>query len=106
MSNGISFYVNFYIKPEYKDTWLKAATNILEKMSTEDTFISSYLSRDVNDPNRFTLYERWSEPTMEAFIENQLKGKKYRDDYEKLLPEWSKCPRTFSQLEPISQWHK
>lgn len=106
MNKEISFYVNFYIKPEYTEVWLKAATHVLESMSAEDSFISAYLHKDINDSTRFTLYERWNEPSMEAFIKNQLQGKDYRDEYEKLLPEWSKCPRTFSQLEPLMEWNK
>jgi quinol monooxygenase YgiN len=82
MSKGISFYINFHIKEEYIDTWKEAAFNVLDSMASEDTFISAYLHRDANDPTHFTLYEKWDEPV------------------------WSKCPRTFSSLEPIKEWHK
>jgi len=106
MSKGISFYVNFHIKEEYIDTWKQAAFHVIESMKAESTFISAYLHEDANDPTHFTLYEKWNEPSMEAFMENQLKGKAYREEYENQLPEWSKCPRTFSSLEPLKEWHK
>jgi quinol monooxygenase YgiN len=106
MSKGISFYVNFHIKEEHVDSWKRAALEVLNAMSLEDTFISAYLSRDANDPTHFTLFERWSEPSMEAFMKNQLQGKAYREAYEKQLPEWTKSPRTFTQLEPLNHWHK
>lgn len=106
MSKEISFYVNFHIKHEHIDTWKIAAIRVLESMSHEDTFISAYFHRDANDPTHFTLYERWNETSMENFIKNQLQGKSYRNEYEKKLPEWSKCPRTFSQLEPLNEWYK
>jgi len=106
MSKGISFYVNFHIKEEYIDKWKKAALQVLESMKAEDAFISAYLHRDANDPTHFTLYEKWNESSMETFMKNQLKGKSYRKEYENQLPKWSKCPRTFSNLEPLQEWHK
>jgi len=106
MNKGISFYVNFHIKEECIDSWKKAAFNVLEQMSSEATFVNAFLHVDANDPTHFTLYEQWGEPSMEAFIKHQLQGKKYRENYEKMLPEWSKCPRTFSQLEILLELKK
>lgn len=37
---------------------------------------------EANDPNTFLIYESWAEPTVETFVENQLKGNRYRDEYE------------------------
>jgi len=106
MNREISFYVNFHIKEEHIDSWKTASLKVLEEMSSEDTFLSAYLSRDANDPTHFTLYEKWNEVNMETFMRNQLNGKSYRTEYEKHLPEWCKCPRTLTPLEPINEWHK
>jgi len=106
MNRDISFYVNFHIKEEHIDTWRDATIFVLENMKVEKTFICAYLHRDANDPAHFTLYEKWNESSMESFMKNQLKGKAYRKEYEKQLPQWSKCPRTFSNLEPLHEWHK
>lgn len=104
MSKDLVFTVEFNVKPEAKETFLASLNNVVENMSKEDTFICSYLHRDSNDPNKFVIYERWSEPSFEAFVENQLKGKRYRDDYEEKVSEWLVKDRGISVLEPISEW--
>jgi hypothetical protein len=75
-------------------------------MSGEKDFICAYLNRDANDSTHFTLFERWQESSIESFIENQLKKKKYRIDYERKLSKWSKCPCSLSSLHPVDEWHK
>ena len=104
MSKDLVFTVEFNIKPEATEAFLASLTQLAEEMAKEDTFVSTYLHRDSNDPNKFLIYERWSEPTMEAFMENQLTSKSYRDDYEARLPGWSSEPRKISVLEPIGEW--
>lgn len=75
-------------------------------MAKEDTFIATYLHKDANNPNKFVIYERWSEPTFEAFVENQLKGKRYRDEYETNISKWLEKDRGITVLEPIGDWVK
>jgi quinol monooxygenase YgiN len=106
MNKGISFYINYHIKEEYVDTWKEAVNSLLEKVSKEESFISSHLNIDANDPTHFTLFERWDEASLELFIENQLKKKKYRIDYEKNLAKWSKCPCSFSNLQPVCEHYR
>lgn len=106
MSKNLVFYVEFDVKPESVECFVEEATKVLEAMSHEDTFIDTYFHRNVNEPNKFTLYERWSEPSMEAFVKNQLETKSYRAEYEKILPEMLASPRTFAVLEPIGEWKK
>jgi len=105
MGKGISFYINYHIKKEHIDTWQKAVNNMLEKMSGEENFICAYLNKDANDSTHFTLFERWDEPSLESFIENQLQKKNYRIDYEQNIAKWSKCPCSHSNLHPIEEWH-
>lgn len=104
MTSHLVFYVEFDVKPECIDRFLKGANGVLEAMSHEDTFIDTYLHQDSNDPNKFTLYERWNEPSMDAFMKNQLQGKSYRDEYEAYLPELLASPRKFTALESIGEW--
>lgn len=68
-------------------------------MAKEETFVLTFLHQDVRDPNKFIIYERWAEPSMKAFMENQLRGKRYRDDYEAHLPGWSSQPRKITVLK-------
>lgn len=106
MSKHLVFYVEFNVKPDCIEKFLKGATGVLEAMSHEDAFVETYFHRDANNPNRFTLYERWNEPSMEAFVKNQLEGKAYREEYEAYLPDLLTSERTFSVLEPIGEWQK
>lgn len=106
MSKHLVFYVEFNVKPECVEQFLKGATGVIEAMSKEDTFVNTYLHRDANDPNRFTMYERWTEASMEDFMKNQVQGKSYRDEYEAYLPDLLASPRAFTVLEPIGEWQR
>lgn len=104
MSNHLVFYVEFDVKPEAVDRFLKGATGVLEAMSKEDTFVSTYFHRDANNPSKFTLYERWNEPSMAAFMKNQVEGKSYREEYESYVSDLLVSPRKFTVLDPIGEW--
>lgn len=104
MSNDLVFTVEFNIKPESKQEFLASLTQLAGEMAKEETFVSTYLHQDSQDPNKFLIYERWSEPDMKAFVNNQLSGKAYREDYEARLPGWSSEPRKISVLEPMGEW--
>lgn len=98
------FYVKLYVKPERVDDWLSAVREIIEHMSHEDAFVACYLHRDASDPSLFTLYERWNEPSVESFLQNQMKP--YRIAYDAKLPELLQRPREPAVLQPIQEWHK
>ncbi|MCW8327847.1 antibiotic biosynthesis monooxygenase [Photobacterium sp. SDRW27] len=102
----LAFYVEFNLKPEYIDEWKQGALGVIEKMSKEDTFVSAYMHRDANDPNKFTLYEVWSESSREAFFENQLNAKDYRKEYEENLPKMLTSPRSITFLDLLKEWHQ
>lgn len=104
MSQHLVFYVEFDVKPDCIERFLKGATGVLEAMSHEEAFVDTYFHRDANNPNKFTLYERWSEPSMEVFMENQVDGKAYREEYETYLPNLLASPRKFTVLEAVGEW--
>ncbi|WP_052131311.1 putative quinol monooxygenase [Vibrio caribbeanicus] len=106
MQNNLIFYVEFDVKPECVERFIQGATQVLEAMSKESTFVSTQFHRHADNPTKFSLYEVWNEPSMEDFMKNQLNGKQYRDDYEAYLPDLLASPRTFSVLEPIGSWEK
>ena len=97
------FYVKLYVRPERIEEWKRAVFEIIEQMSKEDAFVACYLQQDTQDPNLFTLYERWREPTVAAFLENQMKP--YRREYEAKLPALLLRPREASVLTPLGAWH-
>ncbi len=104
MSKDLVFTVEFNIKPEYTQDFLATLTEVIKKMSKEDTFLTTYLHSDINNPNRFLIYERWREASLEDFMKNQIQGKTYRNKYEEQLPGWSSEPRKITVLGPIGEW--
>ena len=103
-NDDLVFYVKLYVKPDRVDEWRTAVTTIIEEMSKEDAFISCHLHQDTHEENIFTLYERWSEPSVEAFLKNQMKP--YRVAYEAKLEALLQRPREPQILKPLGQWHK
>ncbi|XMB66693.1 antibiotic biosynthesis monooxygenase [Mycoplasmatota bacterium zrk1] len=106
MANQIAFTVQFDVKPEYLNEFMESLEYVLESMTVEDTFVSCYLHKNPNDQTKITVYEVWNEPSMEAFFENQIKVKDYRNDYEENLPKMLKSDRVITVLEPLKEWHK
>ena len=102
--SDLVFYVKCRVKPDRIDEWRQAVTDIIEQMSREDSFVSCHLHRDSADPTLFTLYERWAEPSVEAFLERQAKP--YRQAYEAKLPELLQGPREPQVLVPLGEWHR
>jgi quinol monooxygenase YgiN len=98
------FYVKLHVRPERVGEWKRAVFEIIERMSKEDAFVACYLQQDSEDANLFTLYERWREPTVEAFIEHQMKP--YRLEYEAKLPALLQRPREAAVLTPLGEWRK
>lgn len=102
-NNDLVFYVKLFVKPERVDDWLRAFDAIAQAMSREPEFISCHLHRDANDPNQFTLYERWAEPGVEAFLRNQMKP--YRVEYDAIIEPMLQRPREPQVLVPLGEWH-
>jgi quinol monooxygenase YgiN len=102
-NEDLALYVNFHIKRDRVDEWKQAAMEVLNKMAEEETFITTFLHQDAEDPTRFTLYERWNEPDLHLMIMKQ-KEKEYRRVYEDILPDMVQSLRTFRLLQPIGNW--
>jgi len=106
MKKNLAFMVQFDIKDEYLQDFTDSLLHVLNEMSVEDTFVSCYLHKDPEDETKLTVYEIWSEPSMAAFFENQLKAKDYRKEYEEKIAEWLKKDRVITILDPMQEWHK
>lgn len=107
MKNELVFIVEFDVKPEAQDEFRKSLIQLAEDMSKEETFVSAYFHQKVENENVFVMYERWSEHSFEDFIQNQLKGKAYREIYESKVPDWLNEDRKVTLLKPLNGWtHK
>ena len=103
-SEHLVFYVKLYVKPELVEEWKAAVTTTIEAMAKEQAFISCHLHQDAHEENLFTLYERWAEPSVEAFLKNQMKP--YRIEYDAKLEDLLQRPREPQVLKPLGQWYK
>ena len=103
-NNHLVFYVRLHVKPNCVQDWKQAFHAIVEEMSKENAFVSCYLHQDASDKTLFTLYERWAEPSVEAFLKNQMKP--YRVEYEAKLESLLQRPREAQILVPLGQWGK
>jgi quinol monooxygenase YgiN len=103
-NTDLVFYVKLHVKPECVEEWKQAVNEIIELMSVEDAFVACYMHQDTQDPNLFTLYERWNERSVEAFLEHQMKP--YRAAYDAKLPALLQRPREPAVLLPLGEWHK
>lgn len=101
-NDDLVFYVKLHVKPECVDDWRREFDAIVQAMSREAEFIACYLHRDAFDPNQFTLYERWAEPGVEAFLQNQMKP--YRVQYDAAIEPMLQRPREPQVLLPMGEW--
>jgi quinol monooxygenase YgiN len=98
------FIVQLHLKPERVEDWKRAVIELIDRMSQEDAFVTCLLDQSTEDPNMFTLYERWREPSLEAFVKNHMKD--YRKRYEEMLPDLLQAPRKAMTLRPVQAWHR
>jgi quinol monooxygenase YgiN len=102
--DDLVFIVQLHLKPECVEDWKRAVIELIDCMSQEGAFVTCLLDQNRDDPNIFTLYERWREPSLEAFVQNQMKD--YRKRYEEVLPSLVQAPRKAMTLRPVRAWHR
>ncbi|WP_353151924.1 antibiotic biosynthesis monooxygenase [Pollutimonas bauzanensis] len=103
-TEDLIFYVKLHVRPDRIEEWKVAVNTVIEEMAKEQAFISCDLHQDANDKHLFTLYERWAEPSVEAFLKNQMKP--YRVAYEAKLEALLQRPREPQVLKLLGQWRK
>lgn len=101
-NTDLVFYVKLFVRPEHIQEWREAFDEIASAMSRESAFISCDLHQDATDPTQFTLYERWAEPSVESFVQNQMKP--YRLAYDAKLERLLQRPREPQILRPLGSW--
>jgi quinol monooxygenase YgiN len=102
--DALVFIVQLHLKPERVEDWKRAVNELIDRMSQEDAFVTCLLDQRTEDPNMFTLDERWREPSLEAFVRNQMKD--YRKRYEEMLPDLLHAPRKAMILRQVRAWHR
>jgi quinol monooxygenase YgiN len=82
------------ILPGHADEFLVMVGEVIDRMRHEPSFITTTLARDIDDPNRFSLFEVWAD--RDEFMEVQL-GRPYRAHYNRRIEEICRNPRQISQ---------
>ncbi|MCZ4695048.1 hypothetical protein DWB61_09135 [Ancylomarina euxinus] len=102
--DDLVFYVKYHIKPEYIEEFQERLFELVDNMTQEAAFVSAFIHEDTEAPNRFSMYERWTEASKEDFMTYQMAAKDYRKTYEQRLPEMSASPRKIHILRPMAFW--
>jgi quinol monooxygenase YgiN len=102
--DALVFIVQLHLKPERVEDWKRAVNELIDRMSQEDAFVTCLLDQSTEDPGMFTLYQRWREPSLEAFVRNQMKD--YRKRHEEMLPDLLQAPGKAMALRPVQAWHR
>jgi len=98
MNQSIAFIVHLPGKPERRAELESRLLDVLEQMSKEPDFTNTYLHRSLEDPDTLVLYENWA-CSEQHFRDHHLKAS-YRRDYEAVLADLLKAPRTPEFLTP------
>ncbi|MFT5749965.1 MAG: quinol monooxygenase YgiN [Ancylomarina sp.] len=98
VANDLTFYTNFQIRSDRQMDWKKSAMKVFDKMVEDDSFICAFLHQDVEDPTRFTIYERWNKSNQEGFADE------HRKLYESILNDAVPSLRNFRILQPRGNW--
>ncbi|WP_166367222.1 putative quinol monooxygenase [Pseudomonas akapageensis] len=104
MSQTIAFIVHLPGKPEHREELETKLLYVLDQMSKEPDFINTYLHRSVEDPDTLVLFETWA-CSEQHFRDHHLKVA-YRREYEAILPNLLKAPRTLEFLDPVRSYLK
>ena len=87
-------FVVIEVRPEHVEEFLTLVSEVIDAMRHESTFINTVLSRDLNDPSRFSLFEIWQD--REEFFSVQL-HRAYRSSYSHRIEQICKTPRQISE---------
>ena len=103
MSETIAFIVRLPARHAHVRELEHAVLGILDAMSGEPDFVTTYLNQAPDDPDTFVLYEVWA-CSREHFLQHHL-GKPYRQAFEAQLPQWLRAERSIEFLDLRRSYH-
>jgi quinol monooxygenase YgiN len=89
--------VDVKTKPGLEQEYERLMLEVVERQTTESTFVGTTVHRDPDDPTHFVIYEVWRDRENFETIE---KKRSYRDRYEESLSRLLDRPRTMIFLRP------
>jgi quinol monooxygenase YgiN len=94
----VAYAITFELEPGARDAFLALLTPVLDAMRHEATFINAVLHEDEADPDRFMLYETWSDA--QDVVEVQI-ARPYRTAFWDGLPALLRAPRGIGAWRPL-----
>ncbi len=94
----IAAVVEFVVKPNQRERFLRLLTDVLDAMQKEATFRNATLHVAPSDPNRFLLHETWAD--YQDVVEVQM-ARSYRTEWHEALSELLEQPRTITVWSPL-----
>lgn len=98
MAGPVVYVITVDIKPGCAAEFLALLTPVLDAMRHEASFINAVLHRDEADPNRFMLYETWTDHDEVLGVQMH---RAYRQAYWQRLPELLARPRDIQVWRPL-----
>lgn len=102
MAERIAFVVYLQAKAGMGDLLMRHLMPVLEAMSKEDDFVSTYLHHLAGDEDMIVLYEIW-DCSQADFVNIHLR-RPYRSSYEAALPGLLATERKIDFLVPLKEW--
>lgn len=95
----LSFVVYLPVKPSARERLRSMMFEVLDAMSHESDFVSTWVHEDLDDPHTIVNYETWS-CSREDFVRRHL-AKPYRQALEAALPDLLSGERRIVFLRPL-----
>lgn len=98
----VAYTVEFHVRSEQVTRFTRLLGNVLDRMRTEESFVSATLHVDPHDSSRFMLHETWRDH--EDVVTVQLQ-RDYRREWHSALPELLLADRVIRVWTPLrSDW--
>lgn len=98
-NDQLSFVVYLPVKPSARDRMRRMMFEIIDTMSHESDFISTWVHEDLDDPDTIVNYETWA-CSRDDFLRRHL-VKSYRQAFEAALPDLLSGDRRIVFLRPL-----
>lgn len=84
MADLVTILVTFHLNPGAKQEFVQRLGQLVDAMAKEETFVNSFVTESLDDPDVMYNYETWRE-SKESFLAQQF-TREYRSSYEDAVP--------------------
>lgn len=91
----VTYVITFVVKSGLEEAFLGLLNPVLDAMRHEHSFLNAVLRRDNEEPNRFMLYESWSDADDVAQVQMH---RAYHQ------PFWARLPELLAEPRQVQSW--